>query len=243
MAKKQINFNNNENISMYLNNLNNLQNIFNVLNENREKSFNKFFIEVFNEIETNIFTTNELENEKKNLKIYSNNIISSIKKNNITSLLNYISDLELKINDLLNFESINKIILNKFFNRTYIQSQFEKYYKEILNYFDKYEELINNIINNNLKYYLNKPDELVNQLINIKNNQENIIKNLSEKLSDLIVFYIKNNFLNSIGKLIGIINDIFNDLKANCINHLTGINKYIFSELNNFFIEKMDKIF
>ena len=243
IINQQINFNNNENISMYLNNLNNLQNIFNVLNENREKSFNKFFIEVFNEIETNIFTTNELENEKKNLKIYSNNIISSIKKNNITSLLNYISDLELKINDLLNFESINKIILNKFFNRTYIQSQFEKYYKEILNYFDKYEELINNIINNNLKYYLNKPDELVNQLINIKNNQENIIKNLSEKLSDLIVFYIKNNFLNSIGKLIGIINDIFNDLKANSINYLTGLNKYLFSELNNFFIEKMDKIF
>ena len=243
IINQQINFNNNENISMYLNNLNNLQNIFNVLNENREKSFNTFFIEVFNEIETNIFTSNELENEKKNLKIYSNNIISSIKKNNISLLLDYISDLELKINDLLNFESINKIILNKFFNRTYIQSQFEKYYKEILNYFDKYEELINNIINNNLKYYLNKPDELVNQLINIKNNQENIIKNLSEKLSDLIVFYIKNNFLNSIGKLIGIINDIFNDLKANCINHLTGINKYIFSELNNFFIEKMDKIF
>ena len=235
--------NNNENISMYLNNLNSLQNIFNILNENREKSFNTFFIEVFNEIETNIFTTKELENEKKNLKLYSNNIISSIKKNNITSLINYISDLELKINELLNFQSINEIILNKIFNKTYIQSQFEKYYKEILNYFEKYEELINNIINNNLKYYLNKPNELLNQLTDIKNNQENIIKNLAEKLSNLIEFYIKNNFLNSIAKLIGIINDIFNDLKANCINHLTGLNKYLFSGLNDFFIKKMNEIF
>ena len=235
--------NNNENISMYLNNLNSLQNIFNALNENREKSFNTFFIEVFNEIETSIFTADDLEKEKIILQLYSNNTISSIKKNNITSLIKCISDLELRINELLNFQNINEIILNKIFNKTYIQSQFEKYYKEILNYFDKYEELINNIINNNLKYYLNKPNELLNQLTDIKNNQENVIKNLGEKLSNLIEFYIKNNFLNSIGKLIGIINDIFNELKANCINFLTGLNKYLFNKLNDFFIDKMKEIF
>ena len=50
--------------------LNNLKNIFNALNENRAKFFNTFFIDVFNEIKTNIFTTKELENEKKILKLF-----------------------------------------------------------------------------------------------------------------------------------------------------------------------------